>query len=142
MKKSKRQGFSWDAEFKPFVDTLKGELKGFSAGGEEPTSVEMFMLCLAIGFSSGTRRETPVRKTDGPRLSYFQADQMALIRAVALAESDSSEILVDEESIYDLAEQFAAGGLMLLANGHETNANFRDWLRSKLADYSRLEKSV
>lgn len=142
MKYSKRQGFSWDQEFKPYVDILRSELKGFSSSGTEPSSAEIFMLCLALGFSSGTAREVPARKTDGPRLSFFQPEQIAVVKAVALADSDSSDILVDEEAVYDIVEKYAAGGLMLLAKAHDSNNNFRDWLRTKLVEYSRQEQKT
>lgn len=138
MKASKRQAFSWDQEYKGFVDTLKSELKGFSSSGEDPTSTEIFMLCMAMGFAAGMKRDVPSRKTDGPRFSYIQPEQMALIKAVGLAEAEEAEALVDEDSIYDVAEQYASGGLMLLADAHKSNANFRDWLRSKLVDYSQI----
>jgi hypothetical protein len=139
MKPTKRQGFTWDQEYKDFVDTLKSELKGFSSSGETPSSTEIFMLCLAIGFASGVKRDVPVRKTDGPRLSFIQPEQMALIKAVGLAEAEEADALIDEDSIYDIAEQYASGGLMLLSDAYKTNPNYRDWLRSKLVDYSKIK---
>jgi hypothetical protein len=139
MKPTKRQGFTWDQEYKNFVDTLRSELKGFSSSGEVPSSTEIFMLCLAVGFASGVKRDVPNRKTDGPRLSFIQPEQMALIKAVGLSEADEADSLIDEDAIYDTAEQYASGGLMLLADAYKSNPNFRDWLRSKLVDYSQIK---
>jgi len=139
MKPTKRQGFTWDQEYKYFVDTISSELKGFSASGETPSSTEIFMLCLAFGFAAGVKREVPNRKTDGPRLSYIQPEQMALIKAVGLAEAETADALVDEDAIYDIAEQYASGGLMLLADAYKSNPNFRDWLRGKLVDYTQIK---
>jgi len=139
MKPTKRQGFTWDQEYKNFVDTLRSELKGFSSSGDVPSSTEIFLLCLAVGFASGVKRDVPNRKTDGPRLSFIQPEQMALIKAVGLSEADEADSLIDEDAIYDTAEQYASGGLMLLTDAYKSNPNFRDWLRGKLVDYSQIK---
>ena len=139
MNKSRRQGFSWDQEYKPTVDILRSELKGWGHRGDDPSSAELFLLCLALGFSTGTLRDVPPRKTDGPRLDYFQPEQMALIKALALSEADNAELLIDEDRVYDIVERYAAGGLMLLAQASEAQPNFKEWLRGKLLEYSKFE---
>lgn len=141
MKLSKRQGFTWDPEFKPVIESLRSDLKGWGGRGDEPSSAELFLLCLALGFSTGTVRDVPPRKTDGPRIDYFQPEQMSLIKAVALAEADSAEILLDEDRVYDVAEQYASGGLMLLSKAREAEPNFKEWLRMKLLEYSKFENN-
>lgn len=142
MNRSKRQGFSWDQEFKPTVEHLRVDLKGWGNRGEDPSSAELFLLCLALGFSTGTLRDVPARKTDGPRIDYFQPEQMALIKAVALSEAEAADILIDEDRVYDIVERYAAGGLMLLTQARDSQPNFKDWLRGKLLEYSKLNSEL
>ena len=137
MKTSKRQGFSWSPDYRESVDELRAQLRGFGNKGEEPSSTELFMLCLSFGFYSGTKGPLPPRKTDGPRLDYIQPEQMAMMKAVALAEAESSELLLDEDAVFDILEEYAAGGLMLLANSLK-EANFQTWIKGKLLEFSRL----
>lgn len=134
--KSKRMGFTWDQEYKYAVEELKTSLKGFGELKIEPTNLEIFLLCLAFGHSTGTTRAVPPRKTDGPRFEVFGQEHWALVKSVALAESDSSSILLHEDEAFDIVEGFAAGGLMLLAQALASEANFQAWIQSELLKWA------
>lgn len=132
MKKTKRVGFSWDQDFKHVVYEIKRDLIGYgSDNGGEPSSTELFLLFMSFGFRENYKRPKPASKSDGPRLEYIKDDQKALIKSIALAEADDSDLLLDEDALYDIAEEYAAGGLALLASARE-KPNFQAWLKSEL----------
>jgi hypothetical protein len=137
--KSKRMGFTWDQEYKYAVDELKASLKGFGELKVEPSNLEIFLLCLAFGQSTGTRRAVPPRKTDGPRFEVLGPEHWALVKSVALAESESSSILLNEDEAFDIVEEFAAGGLMLLAQALASEANFQAWILSELLKWAETK---
>jgi hypothetical protein len=101
---------------------------------------EVFMLCLAIGFEAGLKRPVPPRRTDAVRLSYLKDEDLALFRSIALSDSQNPDVLLNEDSVYDIVEQYAAGGLMILAEKIQKDANFADWLTQKL--YTTTESYV
>lgn len=137
MKVTKRVGFSWDQDFKHVVNEIRRDLVGYgSDNGGEPSSTELFLLFMAIGYREGVKRPKPASKSDGPRLEFIKPDQKSLIKAIALAESEDSEILLDEDALYDIAEQFAAGGLAILAKMRE-KPNFPAWLKGELLKMAR-----
>jgi hypothetical protein len=120
---SKRSAFSWDPEFRPFVDDLRDFLR-FKEGGR-PGNPETFMICLAVGFDSGVKRDVPPRKSDSMRVADLKKDQFAIMRAVALRETKDSNVLLNDDDVFDIAEQYAAGGLMLLAQKAKEGGDFR-----------------
>lgn len=136
MNKTARLGLTWDQEYKPYVEQIRESLKGFGVQGT-PTSTELFLLFLAFGFKFGVKRDVPARKTDGPRFEYINDDQKAMIKSVSLAVSGQSDSLLEEDSLYDLAESLAAGGLMMLADAYNKNADFPTWLKRKLAEFTK-----
>lgn len=136
MKKTARQGLSWDQEYKPYVDQIRNSLKGFGADGD-PTSTELFLLFLAFGVKTGTKRPVPARKTDGPRFEYMSPEQKALIKASSLSVMNDADDLLDEDSVYDEAEMFAGGGLFLLSDAFDKNPDFGTWMKTKLIEFTK-----
>lgn len=130
--KTKRQGTSWDPDFKePFVKDLQAVLERMTHVNRVDNK-EVFMLCLAIGFEAELKRDVPPRRTDAVRLSYLKDEDLALFRSIALSDSQNPDVLLNEDSVYDIVEQYAAGGLMILAEKIQKDANFADWLTQKL----------
>jgi hypothetical protein len=62
---------------------------------------------------------------------------MAIFKAIAISDSGSYLILQDEDAVYDIIEQYAAGGLMILANEMKNQGDFSGWLSSKLYTQSQ-----
>jgi hypothetical protein len=46
-------------------------------------------------------------------------------------------VLQDEDAVYDIVEQYAAGGLMILANEIAQQKDFGGWLSAKLYTQSK-----
>lgn len=128
---SKRKGFSWDPEFKTAVQDLKIFLKTKEEGGD-PTNLEIFMLCMAVGFDGGLKRDVPPRKTDSARLEVLTEREFAIMRALALHELKDSSKLLDDDVTFDIAEQYAAAGLMLLSQEMSATKDFRGSLTARL----------
>jgi hypothetical protein len=142
MSKSKRLAFTWDQEYKsPYVDLIKEALSGF---GEktEVSNTELFMLFMTIGFDAGVRREVRTSKSDAARLEYITESQKAMIKAVGLSQADSAESLLAEDEIYNVSEEFAAGGLFILAKEYDTQPDFAKWLKLKLSKFTAGSSSA
>ena len=135
MKKTKRTGFTWDQEHKSRIPDIEREIMGWGERENTITNAELFTLCVAVGFATGTERPVPPRRTDSARLDAVGLEALAMLKVVAMAHSDNTEDLMDEDLLYDRIESYAAGGLMLLGDAVAKNKNFKDWLRSQLVDF-------
>jgi hypothetical protein len=138
IKTTKRQGFSWDPDFKENVQTLRDFLRVEGEG--ELSNADLFLLCVAFGLREGVQRPVPPRRTDAVRLSYLQPEHFAMLKALAIVETKSSSCLLDEDEIYDIVEQYAAGGLAFLSAELESNASFPAWLTGELFKEIKLSE--
>jgi hypothetical protein len=125
--KTKRTALSWDQEFKPVVKDLQEYLERMT-GANSVTNTELFMLCLAVGFEMNKTRPVPPKKSDAVRISYLKEPHLAIMRSVALTHSQDHMILMNEDQIYDVVEQYAAGGLEILAVEMKNQVNFPAYL--------------
>lgn len=132
---TKRSAFSWDQEYKDFVDDLKDFLR-FKEGGR-PGNPETFMICFAVGFDAGIKRDVPPRKSDSMRIADLKKEQLAIMRAVALNDNKDSNVLLNDDDVFDLVERYAAGGLMLLSQMAKEGGNFRNDLIRMFSTASR-----
>lgn len=105
------------------------------------TNQELFMLFMAVGFDNGLRRKVSASLSNAARFEYLTETQISLIKAVGLAEAESAEALIEEDSIYTISEEYAAGGLFLVAQAFATTKNFPDWMRAKLTEMSKANAS-
>lgn len=137
MRKTKRTGFTWDQDYKNRIPDIEREIAGWGERETSITNADLFLLCVAVGFATGTQRPVPPRKTDSARMDAVGLETLALLKVVAMANSDSTEDLLDEDLLFDRVESYAAGGLMLLADAVDKNKNFKDWLRGKLFDFGK-----
>lgn len=137
MIKTKRSALAWHPEYRDKIDEIRNSLVGFGANPGTPTSTELFLLFLSFGYNSGVRIELVGRINDGPRLEYINETQMALIKAVGLAESESADVLLEEDQVFTVVEEIAAGGQMLIYQAMKSERGFQDWLRTKLAEFMR-----
>ena len=135
--KTKRTALSWDPEFKPIVKDLEEYLKRMTEANAV-SNTDLFMLCLAVGFEMNKVREVPPRKSDAVRISYLKEPHLAIMKSVALSQTQDHLILMNEDKVYDSVEQFAAGGLEILAIQMQTQVNFETYL-SKLL-YESIKK--
>ena len=74
----------------------------------------IFMLALTIGFVEGRRVELESKKEELTRTEYLDDKEKSIIKAIAVMETGSLEVLLDKKEVYSIAEEFAAGGIKLL----------------------------
>jgi hypothetical protein len=134
--KSKRTALSWDPEFKPNLPDLENFLAKILEKNSV-TNTEIFMLCLGIGFNEGLKRDVPPRKSDAVRLSYLKEGHMAIVKSVAISDTKDDLVLLDEDKIYDIAEQYAATGLMMLSRAMKSEPDFTGWLTALLFNQAK-----
>ena len=128
---------SWDEDFKPRLDDLKFYLQK-NTEKNRISNLDLFMICLGVGFDAKQKRPTPPRKTDAVRLADIKEKTLAIWQAIALAETKDPAVLLDEDAMYDIIEQYAAGGLMILSAEMDSQLDFAGWLSAKLYKQSEL----
>jgi len=74
----------------------------------------LFMLTLTIGFVEGRRVELGSKKEELTRIEYLDNKEKSIIKAIAVKETGSLEVLLDKKEVYTIAEEYAAGGIKLL----------------------------
>lgn len=74
----------------------------------------IFMLALTIGFVEGRRVELESKKEELTRIEYLDNKEKSTIKSIAVMETGSLEVLLDEKEVYTIAEEYAAGGIKLL----------------------------
>jgi|LakMenEpi03Aug12_release.lakeMendotaPanAssembly.Ray.scaffolds.fasta_scaffold1394767_1 hypothetical protein len=131
IKKTKRLALSWDQDFKTNLGDLEFHLKK-NTEKNRISNLDLFMLCLGIGFEAKQKRPTPPRKTDAVRLADIKEKTIAIWQAIAVSDTGNPEVLLDEDLVFDIIEQYAAGGLMILSVEMENRPDFAGWLSGKL----------
>ena len=76
---------------------------------------DIFIAAMAVGYNEGSKIE--LKSKEG----YFFSDnlrpeELALVRAIAVAEEGSLNVLLDEQKVFSVVEQYATGGVKLLKN--------------------------
>jgi len=76
----------------------------------------MFMMTMALGFKRKSR--VPLKKgKDGlSRLVDFKDYNITLIKSLALKETKDVNVLLNDEEIYKIAEEYANGGIKIIKN--------------------------
>jgi len=87
--------------------------------GPFETFKDIFMLAACLGFRQG--RRVPTNKADSEfRVSVFTADDLAILKALAIAETGDVDVLTREGEILAIAEEYANAGI------HEVRAYLLD----------------
>jgi hypothetical protein len=130
IKKTRRTQLTWNQSLKGRVDEIKTQVK--RASGKSMNNLEVFMLCLAVGFNERKKNDVPKRTSDVAHVSTIKGADYATIRAVAVYETGSSEVLMDEDAVFDIAEQYASGGLEFLVDKMDSVGSVAEWLEQYL----------
>jgi len=88
---------------------------------------EIFLLAMAYGKKFGEREKLKERYPNIP-LRTFLTEELWLIKAVAMSESNSLDILLNQKELYKIAEEYANNGVKLLKQDIVDN----------LGDYDKL----
>lgn len=93
---------------------------------------DQFLLAMCWGFRNGTRVEEFKRSATGFRLEYMKPQDEALLAAIQYSESGSLDAVVDLEARYMIAEQYAEGGILLLATMMDSTGDFNQTLAAEI----------
>ena len=74
---------------------------------------DLFMLAMFIGFRQGTRTKLKERETY-VRTEYFSNEDISIMKAVAIHESQSLEVLQDLRKVFSIVEEYANCGIKIL----------------------------
>ena len=85
---------------------------------------DQFLLAMCLGFRNGTKVESFKRSNNGLRVEYLQPEDLAMMAAIQLAESEDPATLSDPDKGFTLAEQYAEGGILLLEKMMEEPGDF------------------
>ena len=99
-----------------------------------------FLTAILLGLKQGTR--TKVKKGDGWIFTdYINDDEEVLIKSIAVFEKNNLNVLLDEEKVCKIAEEYAATGIKLLKKRIFTGfGSFAKKLESDLVDH--YEKKI
>jgi hypothetical protein len=130
MKKTTRTALSFKEDQMPSINELKKALA--IDGPKELSSREIFLLAMAYGYSAKNKVRGWKRNNNGPRLEYMQPRDETLIAALSISEHDNPSCLRETEAVYDLAEDYAAGGIVLFATALSKERNFHSWIEAEV----------
>ena len=132
IRRTRRVAMTWNQELK---DSALPDLKGHvdALNGGNVSNKQLFFLCMGMGIQRNYLGEVPPKKADAVRLEYLDEKDFSLLKTVALAHKKDFKILLDEDAVYDIAEQFASGGLQIFADEMKEQPNFPVWLISQLS---------
>lgn len=139
IRESKRRAFSWPDEFEHNKEPINNLRKALG-GKQVALARQLFLLCVVIAFNRGEFDEkVPKRKTDGPRFDELSEENFRFLDAVAVAHTGDRRVLLDQEKIFDIAEQYAAAGLraMLADFAGKSGETFAELVGSEI--YSHVK---
>jgi hypothetical protein len=120
----------------------KNELKNFKLLQEEKDSPlykkenkDVFMMALMMGLKNGAR--LPLRNKEGfIREDYLSNDEKSIIKAIAVNAEENLSVLLNLEKIYQIAEEYAAGGIKYLVDSvfKKQHGSYATRLETELID--------
>ncbi|MEW6771540.1 MAG: hypothetical protein AB1330_09175 [Bacillota bacterium] len=81
--------------------------------GGRRNRLEQFLFTVALGYKNECRKSLSSRE-GFILLKDVPSDVRALLSAVAIASSDSIEVVADEDRLYTIIEEYASGGFEIL----------------------------
>ncbi len=141
LKPTHRTGFTWDREFEGRRKDIEDQLIRMVGSKNSIGNKEVFMLCLAVGYHFQKTRPRPPRATDAVRMSAVNPHEFAVMKTIALAKTEDYRVLLDEDRMYDIVEEYAAGGLELLVTQMDSGIDFQNFLTKLLFEQIRKTAS-
>lgn len=123
---TKLLALSWSKKSAEFAPRINGELAPEGTGklGNGP----LFWLCMTIGFAEGKRGNPSSAQDVGRVPEIVNSETRAAAYAIAL-DVLGIDSWADENQVLGLAQEFAAGGLDILAS--KLDDGVRDWVAER-----------
>jgi hypothetical protein len=128
---SKKTFLDFDKNSKETYELLG---KKFAGIGKAPANVDLFVFAMAYGFMNGNKVDSIQKSGTGVRLEYIKTHHELLMSAIQLADTGSSESLLNQEERFELAERYAEGGIRLLKAAAEQPGDFLQEIAGQMAD--------
>ena len=90
---------------------LKGDANSEPEQSPFETYKDIFMLAACLGFRAGRRQSLPSGSKHDIRTSVFTEGDMAVLRAIAIANTGDVEVLNREGEVLRIAEEYAHSGI-------------------------------
>lgn len=102
----------------------------------------VFIMALIVGFRE--KRRVKLDKRFGfIRSEYLSREEESIIKAIAVAEKEDLDILLDKKKVYSIAEEYAAGGIRLLKE--EVTSSYGSYIKrlesDLLDDFKKIDKT-
>lgn len=81
------------------------------------TNKDIFMFAVSLGFQANKRRNLPTGPKSDIRSSIFSTKDMDILRAIALAETGTVDVLGNLGEVLTIAEEYAHGGIYDVKSG-------------------------
>lgn len=89
------------------------KLKEKGSPFENSQNKDVFLAAMVVGYHEGGR--IGLKNKEGyVREEYLTDEERTLIRAIAVSAEGDLNVLLDEQKVYSIAEEYAAGGISLL----------------------------
>lgn len=76
---------------------------------------DVFIMAMMMGLKNGVR--LPLKSKEGfIREDYLNNDEKSIIKAIAVNAEENLSVLLDSDKIYQIAEEYAAGGIKYLVD--------------------------
>lgn len=72
---------------------------------------DVFLAAACLGFENGRRETLPTNKKTQIRIDIFRDDGLAVMQAIAIAETGNVEVLHDLGRVLTIAEEYAHSGI-------------------------------
>ena len=113
------------------LDQIASLREAFAIGDKKDISnKELLLIAMSIGFASKNRLQDFKRSNTGVRMEYFKPEDNVLFAALQVAETGDSKSLLEIERLYDLVEQYCAGGISVLHHAYLNENNFDQWFQA------------
>jgi hypothetical protein len=104
-------------------------------------NLELFLFAMMFGYKNNA--QLPIENRDGwVRTEYIGNEDKTIMDSIAVDTIGSSEILADRERVFEIAEEFAHGGIQLLVSEIKNTqfGSFQKRLEQKLFElYENIE---
>ena len=100
-----------DEDDKNLYEVLKREF----GSAERMSNKDAFLLAMAVGFKNGVKEKIK-RKFGYVRNEYLKSEDRTLLDAIAVNTIEKIDVLMDDDEVFKIAEEYAHAGIRLLAD--------------------------
>lgn len=95
------------------IDSKHHDLYSELVGGEAPfrTMKDLFMLAASVGCESASRTPLSRRQVIFRWPQFSSQEDVPILRAMAIAETGDTSVLIDQDQVLTIAEEYANAGI-------------------------------